>query len=138
MNPTSAQFRLDFPEFADTSIYPDALIELWLQVAITLLANGRRWGAMLKIGTELCAAHYIVLAVRDLQAAGVGALPGRITGLQTSKSVGDVSASYDYSAVLPTDAQFWNQSSYGVRFWGFARMIGAGGLQLGGSQHILC
>ncbi len=59
---TVAQFRTDFPEFADKSIYSDASVTTWLNVALALLKNTDRWGALLTTGQELATAHYLVLA----------------------------------------------------------------------------
>jgi hypothetical protein len=130
MNPTTAaQFVIDFPEFANTTTYPTALITTWVAVAIVMLANTCRWGQLLTTGTELCAAHWITLGQRDL----VAAVPGTPTGLQTSKSVSDLSTSYDYSRTTLADGAFWNLTSYGQRFYMLSRMVGAGGIQLGGS-----
>ncbi len=129
MNATAAQFRSDFPEFADTAQYPDPLLTTWLTVASNLV-NPDRWGTLLAIGQELCAAHYLVVAARD-QAAAVSGIPGALTGLVTAKAVGDVSASYDVSPLVITDAGFWNQSTYGIRFHALLRVMGAGGMQFG-------
>jgi hypothetical protein len=130
MNPTVAQFRSDFPEFSDPATYPDSLITMWLTVA-SQLVNPERWGALLTIGQELFTAHYVVIAARD-QAAAAVTIPGTVRGLQTAKSVGDVSASYDFSSLLNPDAGFWNQTTYGQRFYGFQRLMGAGPI------HVIC
>lgn len=128
MTITPAQFRSDFSEFADVSKFPDALVTSWLNYS-QYLVNEDRWGSLTKLGQELCVAHFIVLAVRDRTTAAAGATPGLPVGLQTSKSVGDVSASYDYSALLVTDAGAWNQTSYGQRFYTLLGRMGAGGMQ---------
>lgn len=133
MNPlTVAQFRADFPEFADTSMYPDSMISTWLSVAATLTGNTDRWGDLQTVGQELCTAHYLIVAARDQAAAQGGAIPGQVAGLTTAQSVGDVSASYDTAAVTDERGGFWNQTSYGIRFSNLRSIIGAGGLQLPG------
>ena len=126
------QFRSDFPEFANEVSYPDSSVLMFLNLAAVLLANQCRWASLLTIGTELVTAHYLVLQARDLAAAAAGGVPGTPTGLQTAKSVGDVSVSYDYSRTTMEGAGFWNLTTYGQRFWQMARMIGAGGLQVSG------
>jgi hypothetical protein len=132
MTITPAQFRTDLPEFSDTAKFPDTLISLWIDMA-TVYVDEERWGgetAALR-GTELCAAHLIVLAAREQATADLGAIPGTIRGLLTSKSVGDVSASYDVSSLLSAaDAGFWSQTSYGMQFFRLSRLMGAGGIQL--------
>lgn len=126
---TPSQFRQDFPEFADTTQYPDSSINFWLTVA-TQLVNPARWGVLTDQGIELCTAHHLVLAARDAQAAAVGGIPGQMTGPLSSKSVDKVSASYDTGAATVDDGGFWNLTSYGVRYLTLARTMGAGGFQL--------
>ncbi|WP_370639506.1 DUF4054 domain-containing protein [Cupriavidus sp. DB3] len=67
-----AQFRQDFPEFSDTTKYPDSAVQFWLTVSVSLV-NPCRWGVLTDQGIELCTAHHLVLAARDEQAAAVGA-----------------------------------------------------------------
>ncbi len=134
MTLSPAQLQTDLPEFADSDAYPDAVLSTWLTVASNLV-NDDRWGNLAQIGTELCAAHFIVLATRDQAAASKNTEPGKVTGPQTSKAVGDVSASYDVSSVTMADGGFWNQTNYGIRFRSLARLMGAGGMQLGGCSY---
>ncbi|MBV8159131.1 MAG: DUF4054 domain-containing protein [Dyella sp.] len=126
---TPEQFRQDFPEFNDTTKYPDATVQLWLTVSISLV-NPDRWGVLTDQGIELVTAHHLALAKRDQDAAAAGGTPGEVKGPTSSKSVDKVSVSYDTGAVTLQDAGFWNQTTYGVRFLTIARAMGAGGLQL--------
>jgi hypothetical protein len=126
---TSSQFRSDFPEFANTTVYPDSLVQMWLTVAASLV-NGARWMELTNIGLELVTAHHLALSMRDQTAASVGGVPGLMTGPTSAKSVDKVSTSYDTGAATLDNAGFWALSSYGIRFLTLARMIGAGGLQL--------
>ncbi len=130
MTPTVAQFRSDFPEFADTSKYPDALIATWLAVASVEVANAQRWGTLLATAQELVTAHYVVLATRDRAAGANGGTPGTPQGLETAQAVGPVSVSYDHTPLLSEDAGAWNQTTYGQRYYKLARLIGAGGMQI--------
>jgi len=127
--PTPAQFRIDFPEFADSAKYPDLLCNLWLQAAASMV-NLARWGALAALGQELCAAHFIALAARD-RAIGPKSkgIPGQVSGPVASKTVGSVSASYAPQIGTIQDAGQWNSTAYGVRFIGLARLMGAGGMQ---------
>ncbi|USE78842.1 DUF4054 domain-containing protein [Cupriavidus gilardii] len=124
-----AQFRQDFPEFSDTTKYPDAVVQFWLTVSVSLV-NPCRWGVLTDQGIELCTAHHLVLAARDEQAVAVGGIPGQMTGPLSSKSVDKVSAGYDTGAATLDGAGFWALSSYGIRYLTLARMFGAGGIQL--------
>lgn len=122
-------FRQDFPEFADTTAYPNGTVNFYLGLGVKLLPADR-WQDVLDYGLELFTAHHLAIATRDQQTAAIGGVPGVMTGPQTSKTVDKVSVSYDTNAATYEDAGFWNMSSYGVRFWQLARMVGAGGVQL--------
>lgn len=123
------QFRSDFPEFSDTTRYPDSLVTLWLTVGSSLV-NECRWGELTDIGIELVTAHHLAIAARDQQAAAGGGIPGQASGPMSSKAVDKVSVSYDTGAASLSDAGFWNLTSYGTRYLGLARLMGAGGMQL--------
>ena len=124
-----AQFRQDFPEFGNTTTYPDSSVTFWMTIAVSLV-NPDRWGVLTDQGIELVTAHHLVLAQRDQAAAAVGGVPGEVKGPTASKSVDKVSVSYDTGAVALSDAGFWNLTTYGVRFMTIARAMGAGGMQL--------
>ena len=126
---TVSQFRADFPEFSNTTTYPDTLITYWLAVA-ALLVDPARWGTLATAGQELVTAHYLVLGMRDRAAAAAGNAPGQVVGLQTAKGAADLNVSYGYENVLVEGAQAWNQTTYGQRYFMLARMFGAGGLQI--------
>ncbi|MDN7609903.1 DUF4054 domain-containing protein [Burkholderia multivorans] len=124
-----SQFRQSFPEFNDTTTYPDSLIQFWMTVAVSLV-NADRWGDLTDLGIALVTAHHLALAVNDQKMADVGGVPGQVTGPQSSKAVDKVSASYDTAAVAIKDGGFWNATMYGVRYLSLAMMMGAGGMQL--------
>ena len=121
----AATLRLDFPEFADNTAYPDGTINFWLSIAGKML-NAVRFDDMLDNATELFVAHHLVLWKRDQ----VAAVPGQATGLVASKSVGGVSVSYDTNSTIEEGAGHWNLTVYGSQFIKLARMFGSGGLQL--------
>ena len=131
---TPAQLRSDFPEFANTTTYPDALVNMWLTVANSLV-NASRWAELTNLGLELVACHHLAMSARDQLTATVGGIPGEVKGPTSSKSVDKVSASYDTSSVMLTDAGFWGLTSYGLRFLSLARMMGAGGLHTIGNAN---
>lgn len=124
-----SQFRQSFPEFNDTTTYPDALVQFWMTLAVSLV-NAERWGELTDLGIALVTAHHLALAVNDQKMADVGGVPGQVTGPQSSKAVDKVSASYDTAAVAIKDGGFWNATMYGVRYLSLAMMMGAGGMQL--------
>ena len=125
----AATFRQNFPEFADTEAWPDASINFWLGIAANRV-NPCAWGELADLGTCLFTAHNLVVAARRAKAAAAGGMPGATQGVQTAKSVDKVSASYDARATTVDGAGNWNATDYGVQFWQYAEMMGAGGLQL--------
>ncbi|HDR8927233.1 DUF4054 domain-containing protein [Burkholderia vietnamiensis] len=126
---TPTDFRTNFPEFSDTTTYPDSLVQFWMTVAVSLV-NADRWAELTDMGVALVTAHHLALAVKDQKMAAVGGAPGQVSGPQSSKSVDKVSASYDTAAVAIKDGGFWNATMYGVRYLSLAQMMGSGGIQL--------
>jgi len=129
MTVTTAQLRADFPEFADTTVYPDSMVQTWLTAAMSLV-NADRWMELTNVGIELVTAHHLALSARDQKAAAVGGIPGTMTGPTSAKSVDKVSVSYDTAAASLDGVGFWALTSYGMRYLSLARMFGAGGLQI--------
>lgn len=122
-------FRLQYPEFKDEETYPDAMVQLWMDLAKNLLPMDR-WQDLYDMGIALVTAHHLVLAIRDQRSAEAGGTGGAFMGMVASKSVDSVSVSYDYSAVTMSDIGFWGMTAYGLRLMTFARYVGAGGVQL--------
>jgi len=125
----AAQFRTDFPEFSDTTKYPDSAVNLWLSLGEKTLAPDR-WCDYLDLGLELFIAHNLAIAAGNQLTEMVGGTAGQVKGPLTSKSVDKVSAGYDTGAVALQDGGFFNLSTYGIRYLQLARMVGTGGIQL--------
>lgn len=125
----AAQFRTDFPEFADTTAYPDGQVNLWLGLGAKLLPVDV-WLDLTDLGLELFAAHNLILGRQDQAKAARGGQPGQASGVLVAKAVGNVSASYDTGVVTLADAGAWNLTTYGTRFLQFARLVGMGPAQL--------
>jgi hypothetical protein len=125
----AAQFRADFPEFSDTTKYPDSAVDLWLSLGEKTLAPDR-WCDYLDLGLELFIAHNLAVAAGNQLTAAVGGAPGQVKGPLTSKSVDKVSAGYDTGAVALQDGGFFNLTTYGIQYLQLARMVGTGGIQL--------
>lgn len=129
MTVSATSFRVDFPEFASTGTYPDAMVNFWLGLAGKLL-DPTRWDDLLDYGTELFVAHNLTLAARDQKSATAGGIPGAGGGVVASKAVDKVSVSYDTALAGIEGAGNWNLTTYGTRYIQLARMVGAGGVQL--------
>jgi hypothetical protein len=124
MTVTAASFRVDFPEFSDTTKYPDAAVTFWLTYALTLL-NAQRFCEMLDYATEFFIAHELTLGYRNRPG-----YTGLVMAPQASKTVDKVSVSYDTSSVKLENAGHWGGTSYGLQLLGLMRMFGAGPIQL--------
>lgn len=127
----TVQFRTDFPEFADYTVYPEGVVSFWLGIAAVSLSE-LRWGAWWTMGQELFIAHNLVLAAQSQEDSSLGVTPGEVQGAVTAKAVDKVSVSKDVTVVTLEDGGFWNMTRYGVQLLQFARMCGTGGIQFGG------
>lgn len=125
----ASTFRTDFPEFANTTTYPDAQVNFQISLA-TIRLPECRWTTLLPYGIELFTAHNLALRRAAQLAAATGAAPGAVNGPVTSKTVDKVSYSMDPSLVSLTDGGYWNMTSYGIEFYQMALMIGSGPIQL--------
>lgn len=127
--PTVSNFRRDFPQFTDTTKFPDTVVQLRLNLADALI-DGSAMGDMFPYLAELFVAHYMALYASDTAAGALGGVGGSTSGVVASKSVDKVSVSYDNSSTLNADAGFWNFSRYGAEFWQLLQFFGCGGIQL--------
>lgn len=133
---TAVQFRLDFPVFADTNIYPDSMINFWLTLGYLLL-NQEVWTSLQDTGVELYVAHNCVVEAQNNRAGLNGGIPGTNVGILTSKSVGGAAASYDTASVAFKDWGSFNTTNYGIRFIQLANIAGMSALsQFGSDQPI--
>lgn len=126
-------FRQLLPEFSDSSIFVDEVIEQWLLIASQLLKE-ERWRTMYSMGIALFTAHQVSLQRQAMITAQRGGVPGFGLGVVASKSVNGVSISYNNMLNVLKDGGDWNLTTYGVRFLSFARMFGSGGFQVVGSD----
>lgn len=122
-------FRTALPEFADTAIYPDPMVQLWGDFA-TSMVNARRWGNQASMGIRLYTAHWVTIEGKNLEAASMGGTPGQTSGPINSKTVGPVTVAYDTQAAVEADAGSWNLTTYGKQFIRLARLFGAGVIQV--------
>lgn len=140
---TPADVRRDFPEAGDTSVYPDASVQFYLDLGYQLFQSPT-WNPapppgkpnarpIQQVGIELFVLHNLTLEARAQRQAAAGGIPGTVTGTLSSSAVAGASVSYDVSAVVLQGgsalASFLNQSTYGVRLYYLIRNRGAGGVQ---------
>lgn len=127
------RFRKLLSEFEDSSVYLDDHISPWLAIAGRLMIRGT-WGPMYEMGVCLFTAHQLALQRAAELSARRGGSPGVGLGIVNSKTVGGASIGYDTSVSLLKNGGDWNLTIYGIRFLGFARMFGSGGIQIVGSD----
>lgn len=123
-------FRSHFPEFGDTTAYPDTQVQFYLDISSASL-DPNQWGTLLQPGVELMTAHMLALSAYAMRGSGApGSVPGAAGGLVSSKSVSKVSVSYDVSVTAMEGAGPWNYTIYGQRFFWLMRMVGIGGYEV--------
>ena len=105
------------------------MVEFWATFA-EVQVRECVWKSQWQMGVQLFVAHEITLAAQNAKAAQVGGSPGQQGGIANSKTVGGVSVGYDSTSSSEKDAGYWNLTTYGKQFIRFARMFGAGAIQL--------
>lgn len=122
MTVSASDFRAAFPEFADTTKYSDDMVEYYTSLA-DLTLNTDRWGDFLTHGSYLFIAHNCALRAKAVADAAAGGIPGQ-GGVVASKSVADVSVSFDTGASNMDNAGMYNATIYGRELLKLARMVG--------------
>ena len=126
-----------FPNFFDTVndgfIIPPDVIDFYIQFAHESVSI-KRWGHQWKYGMSLFLAHFFTLylqssfpenaTTQEIVAAG------QAKGIMSSKSVGDVSVSYDFGVATQGIENYglFNTTSYGLQFANLAKLLGKGGM----------
>lgn len=129
-NIAPSDLRTGFPEFSDTTAYPDSFIQYWLNWAYILL-NENRFLSVLPLAVSLWTAHNLVEERRAFLESLKGGPPGMAIGPTSSKAVKDVNVSYDIASVSEKDAGDYNQTIYGRRFYKLLMLAGMGPMQVG-------
>lgn len=125
-----AQFRLDFPQFTNTSTYTNSMCTYWSTLAEKLHAEDR-FGDVYTNIIELYTAHCITLQAAEIATANQGGFPAGMAGAVTSKTVGDVSVAYDSQYSFENNAGWFNSTLYGRQYLQLAKMYGKGGIMVG-------
>ena len=124
-----ADFRTNFPEFSDTTRFPDSQLTFWSTIAEQML-NQCAWTTMWANGVFLYVAHEITIASQNVATASIGGSPGQSGGIANSKAVGGVNVAYDSVTQSEKNAGFWNRTTYGQQLYRYIRLFGAGSIQL--------
>ena len=130
-NYTTETFLARYPQFEGK--VPEAFLDMYIGLANASLSYKRYFDAW-EMVMGLFIAHFCTLYLQTAVDANSTAAEiltaGELRGLQTSKSVGGVSYSYDYGTALAgLDAWGgWTTTAYGVQLATLAKLYGKGGM----------
>ncbi|MFP3391011.1 DUF4054 domain-containing protein [Brevibacillus sp. SIMBA_040] len=134
---TFDDFIAIYPQFGPntegTLVVPQPVVQMYIDLANASIQEAR-WHAYWKVAMGWFIAHFCTLYLQgtadpDSGAAGV-LKAGQMRGLTTSKSVGDVSVSTDYSLVAQDLEGWaaWKLTTYGQQLATIGRIVGKGGM----------
>lgn len=123
------QFRLDFPEFADVSVYTNSMCTFWSTLGEqinSLEVFGSAYTALI----ELFTAHNLSIQATNISASSVGGIPTGNGGAISSKTVEQVSVDYDAASTAISGGGDFNSTSYGRQYLILRRQFTAGVMQV--------
>lgn len=134
---TLTDFYTSYPQFGPDIngdyIIPQAIQEMYLGLADACIKEVR-WHGAWQIAMGWFIAHFLTLYVQGMADPNSGAAgvinTGKTLGLETSKSVGDVSVSIDYNTLasgINGWAQ-WKTTKFGQQLAGMGRLVGMGAM----------
>lgn len=125
------EFYAFYPQFQGLDELPDQIVWMYICFANEVI-NIERWGAQWKLGMCLFVAHFCsvyLMSYTDTNSAAAAVIAAaQSKGLISSKSVGDVSVSYDFSLAMQ-DVDRWGQFNltiFGNQFVHLAKMMSKG------------
>lgn len=124
-----ADFRTNFPEFSDTTKYPDPQVTFWAGLA-TIQLPQCIWGNTWDYALQLYVAHEITIAAQNAAASVIGGSPGQSGGIANSKAVGAVNVGYDSALQSEAGGGWWNRTTYGQQLYRLIKIFGAKAVQL--------
>lgn len=136
---TSEQFLAQFPQFGKTDdqgnpVIPRVVIDGYVNFAHASLQKARYHDAW-EMVMGLFIAHWLTLFLQSMTSPDdpVGKIiaAGLAKGLQSSKSAGDLSVSYDFSFLNGSDFNGWGtykMTAFGQQFVTIAKIYGMGGM----------
>lgn len=130
-----ADFYSMYPQFQGLKEIPEAIFDVYMAFALDVV-NVDSWGESFKLGVSLLIAHYLTLYLDSFAPEGASAAEvvasAQMKGVIASKSVGDVSVSYDYNSAI-ADVSKWsgfNLTAFGNQFAALAEMFSKGGMYI--------
>lgn len=137
-----ALFRQQFPEFSDTTLYPEAKIRVFWNVGASFI-DRRDYpcrsltGDALAYAMNLMAAHLMTISIQNQQAmTGGGTSGGQGVpdqgGFITSAHIDEITVS-KLAPPVTNGWQFWLASTpYGQQIWALIGIVAVGGFTVGG------
>lgn len=124
-----AQFRLDFPEFADDDVYTDGMCEFWSGLGEQMNSLDV-FGSVYNKLIELFTAHNISIQAKNIAVTDVGGVPTGDGGALSTKTVGSITMEYDTASSSVLDAGDFNLTSYGRQYVMIRNMFSCGVMQV--------
>lgn len=135
---TKEDFLKIYPQFAKQNeagedLIPDVVITAYVKLAHACISYNR-YNNMWNTCMSLFIAHFLTLYLQTLSSAEDSVKKiinaGLAKGVQTSKSAGDLSVSYDFS-IIANDFEGWGtykQTAFGQQFLTLAKVVAKGGM----------
>lgn len=126
-----ALFRAQFPAFASTTTYPEALLSGYFDMAVCYVdANDhcRLNGDCLQLALNLLTAHLAALFTANPSGGGG-------TGIEQSASIDKVSVSYQIPPAAGPFRDWLNKSGFGQQLSALLSVKSVGGWYVGGSME---
>lgn len=121
-------FRVMFPVFASSTTYPDAVLQMYWDMATSYVSNvnyGWLQNANRQLALNLMTAH--------LAALGLIIQSGQVPNLMQSSTIDKISIAVT-PPPIPNQWQWWlNQTGYGQQLLALLQAQSAGGFYVGGS-----
>lgn len=133
---SDALFRQQFPEFADTTKYPQALVSMYWATGQEFISTSDSPcnalnGSSLALALNYMAAHLLALGLQAA-AAGPGGPGSSQSGFVTSATIDKISV----QTLAPPAKDGWQwwlaQTSYGQALWALLKVKSVGGMTIGG------
>lgn len=132
-----SDFLAMYPQFGvdseDKPIIPTIVIQMYIDLANASIKKAR-WHTYWEVATGWFVAHFCSLYLQGTADPSSGANAvmeaGRVRGLDTSQSVGDVSVSTDYSIIANGLEGWasWLSTIYGQQLATVGKLMGKGGM----------
>lgn len=126
-----ALFRAQFPAFANTTTYPEALLSGYFDMAVCYINahdHCRLYGDCLQLALNLLTAHLAALFMADPSGGGG-------TGIEQSATVDKVSVSYQIPPAAGPFRDWLNKTGFGQQLSALLSVKSVGGWYIGGSME---